>query len=357
MSGNEEMVTPGQPKVVHRRDASYYSILHVINVLFESLLAFFCSQSNHSQLDEMYCHDSFTVGTGAVVSIVALVSGEAETSMLALQSLCSYHVLMFFAHVKRHLSEGVAPAYGKQVSVISVVNVVLMLQSLYFVVVVLDLVKWDFVLGAFAALLAMASPMTHVGWGAARAVPVLLMARRAYQTSCSSPASSQFGKLMAGGLLLSALADLVVSDVHLLVGLGLYVCAQIAYIVALTSECRELMLVTKAVPIFGYATMFFFVALLPRLDSWTLLPPVLLGVLLIAGLIWRASVLPNKSGLVFMLAAIALALAQTLLAIHQFASPIPNVRYPALALYFLGQGLFTQAVQARREEEPKPKDA
>lgn len=320
-------------------------------MLFESLLAFFCFQGNQSQLDEMYCRDSFTVGTGAVVSIVALMSGEAETSMLALQSLCSYHVLMFFAHLKRHLSEGAAPAYGKQVSVISVVNVVLMLQSLYFVVVVLGLVKWDFVLGAFAALLAMASP---AGWGAIRAAPVLLMARRAYQTSGSS---SRFGKLAAGGLLLSALADLAVSHVHLAVGLGLYVCAQTVYVAALTSECQELMLVTKAVPIFGYAAMFFFVALLPRLESWTLAAPVLLGVLLIAGLIWRASVMPNKSGLVFMLAAIALALAQTLLAIHEFASPIPNARYPALALYLLGQGLFTRAVQARREEEPKPKDA
>lgn len=346
---DDEMLRPGETKVVTRRDATFYSLLHVINVVFESLLLFFCSTEHSSKLEDQYCHDSFTVGTGAVVSIVALVSGEAETSMVALQSLCCYHGLVFFAHVRRYLHDGFASS-GSKVSVISIVNLVLLLQSLYFVVAVNQLIQWDFVLGVFAGMFSMVSP---VGWlrTITKALPCLLLSRRVY---LNARHENKFDRHIAFGLFVSALADFAI-DCSFVAGLVLFLCAHFCYIAAFLSQSKEHMWMTKAMPIFTYMLSIFCIALLPALHDSVMLFPVLLYVVVIAVMVWRASVMPGKSGLHFTFGAIAFALSDTILALNQFTGPLPNSRYPTLALYFLGQALIAHGTAVVSEEEPKDK--
>lgn len=318
-----------------------YSFLHVANIVFESSLLFFCSAKGEF-LHPSYCRDGFKVGTGAVVSIVTLVSGEGESSKVALLSLAGYHALFFSVQLKRLLHDGIDSCSTWE-HLATLVNVLLLCQSLYFILLVQRLVQLDTLIGLFSAIFTLVSQPSLLST-TLKAVPVLLMSLRLARLE----EKDQFDRLVALGLVVSSLADFAI-DFEFLVGVGLFLLAHLAYVAAFVSESKEWALVSKGIPIFVYSGSLFSIALAPRLASSPLLLPIFIYCLVLTVMVWRASAIPYNYGLTMSIGAIAFALSDSLLAVDKFTSPISNARYPILLLYYLGQGLLTRGVLMRKE--------
>jgi uncharacterized membrane protein YhhN len=146
----------------------------------------------------------------------------------------------------------------------------------------------------------------------------------------------RYARLIAAGLGLSALGDILLEFPGLfVVGLGAFLCAHIAYVMAFLTGSPRLHLL-RAVP-FLFWLVPAYAKMRPGLGEMGV--PVTLYVLVIALMMWRAvarigevpSALPAAAG------AILFGLSDTLIGLDRFHAPIPGVRYPIILLYWAGQ--------------------
>ncbi|HSD67429.1 MAG TPA: lysoplasmalogenase, partial [Vicinamibacteria bacterium] len=116
--------------------------------------------------------------------------------------------------------------------------------------------------------------------------------------------------------------------------------AHVAYLAAFVSIDHRPALV-RALPFLGWG-LGAFVLLRPGLGAMAL--PVGAYVAAICAMMWRAAAQVGSPGTSALAAALALVGAvcfgasDTLLAFARFSAPIPGVRWPIMALYWLGQG-------------------
>jgi len=155
------------------------------------------------------------------------------------------------------------------------------------------------------------------------------------------------GRLTAAGLVLSAVGDVLLEAGTFLPGLLAFLSAHLAYVAAFLSAERRPAL-GRALPFLAWG-LGALAHLRPGLGTMAL--PVAVYVAVICTLMWRASARIGSPGTPVLAAALGLAGAvafgasDTLIAFHRFAAPIPGVRWPIMALYWLGQsGIAASAV-------------
>jgi uncharacterized membrane protein YhhN len=336
-----------QQQVLQKEDVSL-APLHASNLLYEALVLFLCSsKDSRSDLGEFFCGDSFAVGSGAIVSLVALIKGEADTSMLALQAITWYHFLNFFLHLRRVILHGGDMILTWEwLSVVTLANIVFLLVCMG-ILIQRHLIDLDVLFGLSAGGMFLAthgSVYPHFLLRAiVKAIPVCLMARRTYLVKNRD----RFTTLIAIGLFICCIADFAL-EYDFLIGLGLFLCGHLLYVAAFVHE-NKVTDVTKALPLGAYGVIVYFI-LFPKLGS--LKAPVAVYVLTITAMLWRASVLGlNTSwGLHVAFGALSFALSDTLIALDKFVKPIDNVRAPILGLYWLGQALIAKGVMLRHDQ-------
>lgn len=173
----------------------------------------------------------------------------------------------------------------------------------------------------------------------AKPIPVLCMAAWV----AVLPIRGRYQRAVLIGLLLSALADLLLeaSAATFLPGLIVFLLAHIAYIVAFTTDCRRLSL-GRAILAYGYGVVIYAI-LFTRGDLGALTIPVLLYVIVICTMLWRAA---SRVGapdiLVFsaraaLVGAVLFTFSDSLLAYNRFVEPIALARYGVIITYWLGQ--------------------
>lgn len=194
-----------------------------------------------------------------------------------------------------------------------------------------------FLLSAAACLAAVAAGRPD--WVlAAKPIPALALA------ALLLPAATAYGRLVAGGLLLSAAGDILLElgPERFLLGVGAFFLAHLAYIAAFVSAEKRWRLFA-AVPALMLGLLVF-PRLLPGLERQGLYLPVLVYTLALCAMMWRALArlgpVATASLYAGALGATAFALSDSLLALDRFApegAPVPGVRYAILVLYWLGQ--------------------
>lgn len=151
--------------------------------------------------------------------------------------------------------------------------------------------------------------------------------------------SSLGGRLVAAGLLLSALGDALLEWGTFLPGLLAFLVAHVAYIAAFVADERRPAL-ARLVP-FAAWSLAAFDQVRPGLGALTL--PVAVYVAVITIMMWRAAArvgspsTPPPAALVGLAGALAFGASDTLLALDRFAGPVPGARYWIMILYWLGQ--------------------
>ena len=180
--------------------------------------------------------------------------------------------------------------------------------------------------------------------GMAAALPALCLAVKPFPAlalaawvflRCSRP----LGRLTAGGLVLSALGDVLLEAGFFLPGLLAFLSAHLAYVAAFLSADRR-PAPGRAVPFLAWGLLAF-ALLRPGLGAMAL--PVAVYVAVICTMMWRAAARVGSPGTPALAAALGLAGAvafgasDTLIAFNRFAAPIPGVRWPIMILYWLGQ--------------------
>jgi uncharacterized membrane protein YhhN len=155
------------------------------------------------------------------------------------------------------------------------------------------------------------------------------------------------GRLTAGGLVLSAIGDVVLEAGLFLPGLVAFLSAHLAYLAAFLSADRR-PVPGRALPFLAWGLGAF--ALL-RDGLGTMALPVAVYVAVICTMMWRAAARVGSPGTPALAAALGLAGAvafgasDTLIAFDRFADLIPGVRWPIMILYWLGQsGIAASAV-------------
>jgi alkenylglycerophosphocholine/alkenylglycerophosphoethanolamine hydrolase len=155
------------------------------------------------------------------------------------------------------------------------------------------------------------------------------------------------GRLTAGGLVLSALGDVLLEAGLFLPGLVAFLSAHVAYVAAFLSADHRPAL-GRALPFAAWG-LGAFALLRPALG--TMAVPVAVYVAVICSMMWRAAARVGGLGTPALAAALGLAGAvafgasDTLIAFHRFAGPIPGARWPIMVLYWLGQaGIAASAV-------------
>jgi alkenylglycerophosphocholine/alkenylglycerophosphoethanolamine hydrolase len=332
-----------------------FSSLHACNVLYECFVLFLCSKREDSTEEEgglngFYCGDSFTIGSGAILSFIALITGEAHASLLALQALTWYHFATLALHVRRMIMYEDSSSFfrGKWITLVTVANMALFLSPL-FVLFHQKLLKLDVFVGILAStwfLLTYSSPLSgHFGRTIIKALPVMLMALRVFR----SPKSDTFSKTIAVGLFICAIADTTL-EYSFVAGLAVFLIGHLCFLFAFITIDSGLGL-TKAVPMFAYGSAMYMI-LFPGLQE--LKAPVGLYVITISSMLWRASLLVHKGdwGMNIALGALSFALSDSLIALDKFIEPIENCRYPILGLYWLGQALIARGA-IMRTKSPK----
>lgn len=154
-------------------------------------------------------------------------------------------------------------------------------------------------------------------------------------------------ELIGGGLAWSAVGDLLLAMIALGAddkaffgfGLGAFLIAHLCYIGFFVSRNRRLNPL-RLVPFLAWgAVVFALVA--PRLGSLTI--PVLVYVLVIVTMLWRAFCLTDADGRTISLAqtaawgALLFGLSDTLIALDRFWQPIPAAPYAIILAYWAGQ--------------------
>jgi len=147
-----------------------------------------------------------------------------------------------------------------------------------------------------------------------------------------------YGRLLAAGLLLSSLGDVLLElPGRFVPGLAAFLCAHVAYAAAFWSDVRALRL-PRALP-FAFYGVGVYLWLRPGLGPMAL--PVGLYALAISVMMWRAAArvgVPSATGApLALIGAIVFAVSDTLIAFDRFHAPIPGVRYAIMFLYWAGQ--------------------
>ena len=188
--------------------------------------------------------------------------------------------------------------------------------------------------------------------GMAAALPALCLAVKPFPAlalaawvflRCSRP----LGRLTAGGLVLSALGDVLLEAGFFLPGLLAFLSAHLAYVAAFLVADRRPAL-GRALPFLAWG-LGALATLRPGLGPMVV--PVAVYVAVICSMMWRAAARVGRPGTPALAAALGLAGAvafgasDTLIAFDRFAAPIPGVRWPIMILYWLGQsGIAASAV-------------
>jgi len=178
----------------------------------------------------------------------------------------------------------------------------------------------------------------------AKPIPVLALAAWVL-----AAAPTPFGRLVAAGLLSSAVGDLFLETGLFLPGLVAFLCAHLAYLAAFLQVERRPAL-ARALPFAAWGALAL-VVLWPGLGGTTV--PVTAYVAVICTMMWRAAARvgsASASGAVAWLGlagAVAFGASDTLIAFDRFHAPLPGVAWPVMALYWLGQlGIAASAVRA-----------
>ncbi|MCO6451255.1 MAG: lysoplasmalogenase [Caldilineales bacterium] len=195
--------------------------------------------------------------------------------------------------------------------------------------------------GILAAILFVVGHNQDIYWlrTIAKPIPVLCMAAWVAWL----PVQGRYQRAIFAGLLLSALADVLLEALAatFLLGLIVFLLAHIAYIVAFTTDSRGLF-IGRALLAYGYGIVIYTI-LFTRGNLGDLTIPVLFYVIVICTMLWRAG---SRVGvpdiLVFsaraaLVGALLFTLSDTLLAYNRFVEPIALARYGVITTYWLGQ--------------------
>lgn len=190
--------------------------------------------------------------------------------------------------------------------------------------------------------------------GLAAEVPALRLAVKPFPAlalagwvavQCRQPA----GRLTALGLFLSAVGDLLLEAGLFLPGLLAFLSAHVAYLAAFLSADRRPAL-GRALPFLAWG-LGAFALLRPGLGPMTV--PVAVYVAVICAMMWRAAArvgsppTPALAAALGLAGAVAFGASDTLIAFDRFSQPVPGVRWPIMALYWLGQcGIAASSVVA-----------
>lgn len=159
-----------------------------------------------------------------------------------------------------------------------------------------------------------------------------------------------YRRFLAIGLAFSALGDVLLefSPSSFLYGVGAFLLAHVAYIVAFTRQARQPCW-WLAVPFAGWGAAVL-VVLAPGLEAASMLVPVSIYTAVICAMMWRASaqlVAGAPLARPALAGALLFAASDTLIAVDRFSElEIPAVRWAIMLLYWLGQALI--ACSARR---------
>ena len=173
-------------------------------------------------------------------------------------------------------------------------------------------------------------------WLVIKPLPVLCLA-----AWVAAGARTTSAWLVVAGLVVSMVADVLIES-SFLAGLGTFLLAHVAYIAAFVARAGELR------PLLLLPFLAWGVAVMARL--WPGLGPMRWPVIVYAAVIctmmWRAAATVGQpGGWTALIGAVLFAASDTLIALDRFHRPIPNVRAPIMALYWLGQ--FLIALSAR----------
>jgi uncharacterized membrane protein YhhN len=164
-------------------------------------------------------------------------------------------------------------------------------------------------------------------------------------TRCREP----LARLVAAGLVLSAVGDLQLERGSFLPGLLAFLAAHLAYVAAFLSSDRR-PAPERALPFLAWGLAAFAI-LRPGLGGMAV--PVGAYVAVICTMMWRAAArlgspgTPTLAALLGLAGAVAFGASDTLIAFDRFSAPIPGARWPIMILYWLGQcGIAASAVLA-----------
>lgn len=173
----------------------------------------------------------------------------------------------------------------------------------------------------------------------AKPIPVLCLA----VWVAGLPQQMRYQRAIVAGLLLSAVADVLLeaSAATFLPGLVTFLLAHVAYIAAFTSDSRHWFW-QRALPVYLYGAAIYAI-LFSRGDLGDLAIPVLLYVIVICTMLWRAAGRVGVKGILAFSAMAALAgallftFSDTLLAYNRFVEKVALARYGVILSYWLGQ--------------------
>ena len=181
---------------------------------------------------------------------------------------------------------------------------------------------------------------------AAKPVPALALAALVL-----SVRRDAYGAALAGGLILSALGDLLLEvPGRFVAGLATFLCAHLAYTVAFLRDERRLRL-GRAAP-FAVWLLAAFAWIRPGLREMTV--PVVVYMVAIGTMMWRAAARwgEHPGARAAMIGAVLFGLSDTLIAIDRFRAPLPGAPYAIILLYWAGQAGI--AASARAAADPRP---
>jgi alkenylglycerophosphocholine hydrolase len=161
-------------------------------------------------------------------------------------------------------------------------------------------------------------------------------------------ADDRYARLVATGLGLSALGDILLEFPGLFVaGLGAFLCAHIAYIIAFLTEKARLHL-ARALPFLAWLGLAY-ANMHPGLGGMRV--PVTIYVIVIGAMMWRAAARVGDvaGAMPAAIGAVLFGLSDTLIGLDRFHAPIPGARYAIGLLYWAGQ---TGLSQRRLGPEP-----
>ncbi|MFW5876384.1 MAG: lysoplasmalogenase [Myxococcota bacterium] len=183
-------------------------------------------------------------------------------------------------------------------------------------------------------------------WPLVRAVskpiPVLCMAAAAVMAN-----KSPYGRLIFAGLVLSAFGDLLLEVNRFEEGLAAFLFGHVLYVGAYVTDTRALKPL-RAVPAYAFGAVA--LAFLGG-HLGDMLVPVVVYTAIICTMLWRAGARLEpgadlqRDRWYALLGAVSFALSDTLVAMHQFASPPEAIQWAIMILYWGGQlGIAASAV-------------
>jgi len=339
MEQHDDEQTNAPNNIVYQKFKLSLAPLHGCNILFESVLLFLCQSHPAVAAQGEFCKDLFMFGNGALLSMIALVIGEAEHP-LSLHGLAWYHGIGFYLNVRRLVLQGMSFASERWVLAgllgnffLFVIPCMILIQN--------KLLELDVLFGIVASALYLVSNGLQypVIRSIIKTIPVVIMSIRVKW----GDKDDRFARLVKVSLVVCAVADFLI-EFSFVAGLGCFLLAHVLYVWAFTMENKALE-IGRVVPFAVWGVCVYSV-FFPKLDSLKI--PVALYVIAISSMIWRASVLAtSSSGRAIALGALSFACSDSLIGIDKFVSPIENRSYPILGLYWMGQAMIVRGIEMR----------